>query len=76
MIIGIDFGTCFSSIAIMNGLIPVTNFGTTGDARGIPTLFMFSKALNTELYGTDCEIGEAVVNSKEVVRYMKKIVRQ
>ncbi|MBQ7761450.1 MAG: Hsp70 family protein [Clostridia bacterium] len=76
MIIGIDFGTCFSSIAIMNGLIPVTTFGSSTDARGIPTLFMFSKAFNTELYGTDCEIGEAVVNSKEVIRYMKKIVRQ
>ncbi len=76
MIIGIDFGTCYSSIAIMNGQIPITNFGSKGDERGIPSLFMYSRALNSELYGADCEIGEAVVNSKEVIRYMKRIVRQ
>ncbi|WP_400209349.1 hypothetical protein [Candidatus Methanarcanum hacksteinii] len=48
MIIGIDFGTCFSSIAVMQGLRPVDNIVDDYEQRyantslGIPTLFMFS----------------------------------
>lgn len=52
MIVGIDFGTCYSSAAIMSGLIPVTNYmktDTTG--MGIPSLFMYSAEEGRELYG-------------------------
>ncbi len=44
MIVGIDFGTCFSSVAIMNGLIPVTTCVKDTTGVGIPTLFMYSRS--------------------------------
>ena len=74
MIVGIDFGTCFSSAAIMSGLIPVTNYASDTN-EGIPSLFMFSKETGKELYGIDCTKREAVENEDDVVRYMKRLVR-
>ena len=50
MIIGIDFGTCYSSAAIMNGLIPVTTFIKDSTGMGIPSLFMYSEEKDRELY--------------------------
>lgn len=75
MIVGIDFGTCFSSAAIMNGLIPVTNYASD-TAEGIPSLFMYSKDLNKELYGNECTGKEGIENEEDVVRYMKRQVRE
>ena len=75
MKIGIDFGTCFSSIGFMNGRRPVTNILDDRNNSGIPTLFMYSKSKNEELYGYDCTTFEAIINNKDVVRYMKKMVR-
>lgn len=75
MIVGIDFGTCFSSAAIMNGLIPVTNYASD-TAEGIPSLFMYSKELGKELYGSECEGKEGLRNEGDVVRYMKRQVRE
>lgn len=77
MIIGIDFGTCFSSAAIMSGLIPVTNYmkrDTTG--MGIPSLFMYSEEDGKELYGEDCATGKAYRHASDIVRYMKRTVRE
>lgn len=77
MIIGIDFGTCFSSAAIMSGLIPVTNYmkrDTTG--MGIPSLFMYSEEDGKELYGEDCVTGKAYRHASDIVRYMKRTVRE
>ena len=77
MIIGIDFGTCFSSAAIMSGLIPVTNYmkrDTTG--MGIPSLFMYNADKDMEMYGEDCATGEAYRHASDIVRYMKRTVRE
>lgn len=75
MIVGIDFGTCFSSAAIMNGLIPVTNYASD-TAEGIPSLFMYSKDLGKELYGSECRGREGTENEADVVRYMKRQIRE
>ena len=77
MIIGIDFGTYFSSAAIMSGLIPVTNYmkrDTTG--MGIPSLFMYNADKDMEMYGEDCATGEAYRHASDIVRYMKRTVRE
>ncbi len=74
MIVGIDFGTCFSSAAIMSGLIPVTNYASDTN-EGIPSLFMYSEEAGRELYGIECTGKEAAENEDDVVRYMKRLVR-
>ncbi len=76
MIVGIDFGTCFSSVAIMNGLIPVTTCVKDTTGVGIPTLFMYSRSQNKELYGEECLTGEAFRHEEDIVRNMKRIVRE
>ncbi len=76
MIVGIDFGTCFSSVAIMNGHIPVTTYVKDTTGVGIPSLFMFSRELNTELYGEDCLTGDAFDHEGDIVRHMKRTVRE
>ncbi len=74
MIIGIDFGTCYSSVAVMEGTIPKA--GAVGGARGVPTLFMYSSLQNRELYGEDCNLMEAWDHPGEVVRNMKRRIRE
>lgn len=76
MIIGIDFGTCFSSAAIMNGLIPVTSYVKDTTGEGVPSLFMYSAEKNMEMYGEECTTGEAFRHSADIVRYMKRTVRE
>ena len=81
MIIGIDFGTCFSSIAVMQGLLPMDNITDKVEqhlgsaAMGIPSLFMYSKDLKKELYGIECLSANPRENP-EVIKYMKKKVRE
>ena len=76
MELGIDFGTCFSSIAIMNGTRPMTNLFDDDRGAGIPTLFMYSRKYQQEVYGFECTKSDAIQNSEDVVRYMKKMVRE
>ena len=76
MIVGIDFGTCFSSAAIMNGLIPVTTCVKDTTGVGIPTLFMYSKEQDKELYGEDCLTGDSFRHDADIIRNMKRIVRE
>ena len=76
MIIGIDFGTCFSSAAIMNGLIPVTTYVKDTTGEGIPSLFMYSAEQQKELYGEECNTGDAFRHSADIIRYMKRTVRE
>lgn len=76
MIIGIDFRTCFSSAAIMNGLIPVTSYVKDTTGEGVPSLFMYSAEKNMEMYGEECTTGEAFGHSADIVRYMKRTVRE
>ena len=76
MIVGIDFGTCFSSAAIMNGLIPVTTCVKDTTGVGIPTLFMYSKEQDKELYGEECLTGDSFRHDADIIRNMKRIVRE
>ncbi len=76
MILGIDFGTCFSSVAFMNGQIPVTDYIKDPNKTGIPTLFMHSRKTGKDLYGYDCTTAEAIINSADVVRNIKRIIRE
>ena len=81
MIIGIDFGTCFSSIAVMQGLRPIDNIVAEAEqtyadvSLGIPTLFMYSEQKQKECYGRDCLEANPVENP-EVIKYMKRKVRE
>ena len=76
MQIGIDFGTCYSSVAIMNGHIPVTTCVKDTTGVGIPSLFMYSVESQRELYGEECKTGESFRHSEDIVRYMKRMVRE
>ena len=76
MIIGIDFGTRFSCVAFMNGLIPVTDYINDPNKTGIPTIFMYSRNLNKELYGYECLSAEAAMNSADVIQNMKRTIRE
>lgn len=81
MIVGVDFGTCFSSIAVMDGKIPKDNMA--GDleqvlgntALGIPSLFMYSKEQKREIYGAGCLVANPHENP-DVIKYMKREVRK
>lgn len=81
MIVGVDFGTCFSSVAVMDGKIAKDNM--TGDleqvlgntALGIPSLFMYSKEQKKEVYGAGCLAANPHENS-DVIKYMKREVRK
>lgn len=75
MILGIDFGTCFSTVATMFGRTPVTDFMYDPNKTGTPSLFMYSQQ-SGEHYGYECLSGEAMKNKADVVRYIKKIVRE
>ncbi len=81
MIIGIDFGTCFSSIAVMQSAVPMDNLTDKfeqhlgSNAVGIPTLFMFSKEFQREMYGIECLSANPYENP-EVIKYMKRKVRE
>lgn len=76
MIVGIDFGTCYSSIAIMKGFNPIVTYVKETTQVGIPSRFMFSKESNRELYGIETKIGEAYKNPKDVIKNMKTLVRE
>lgn len=76
MLVGIDFGTCFSSAAIMSGAIPVTNFIKDASGLGIPSAFMYSEAKGKELYGDECFTGDSVGHEGDIIRYMKRTVRE
>lgn len=76
MLIGIDFGTCYTTAAIMNGLIPVTTFMRDTTGMGIPTLFRYSVEEDRELYGEECLTGDSYRHSADIVRNMKRTVRE
>ncbi len=75
MILGIDFGTCFSAVATMFGRTPVTDFMYDPNRTGTPSLFMYSPR-SGELFGYECLSAEAMTNSADVVRYMKRSLRE
>ncbi len=70
MILGIDFGTCFSLIAVKNNeddnLVKCNHI--PGCDSGVPTVFGYSSG--QPKYGFDCR------NEREVIKYIKKIIRE
>ena len=76
MIVGIDFGTCFSCIAIMKGFNPITTYIKDTTQEGIPSRFMYSKESGKELYGIDTMTGEAFKDYRNLIKNMKTLVRE
>ena len=76
MMVGIDFGTCFSSAAIMSGSIPVTNFIKDTSGTGTPSTFMYLEKNNKELFGEECFTADTVGSRNDIIRYMKRTVRE
>ena len=74
MILGIDFGTCFSSVSVMKGLSPVNAIVDDFNGLGIPSEFLYHDSKN--YYGLECRTGNALAYRADIVTNMKKMVRQ
>ena len=75
MILGIDFGTCFSTVAFMIGQEPRTDgIMRDPDKTGLPTEFLYLNG--QELFGYDCLDGEGGKHRADVIKYMKRTVRE
>ncbi len=76
MIIGIDFGTCFSSVSVMSGMVANTSFLRDSTGRGMPTAFIYDPATGREVMGEAAEAPEYYPRSRDIVRYIKRTVRE
>lgn len=76
MIVGIDFGTCYSTVAIMTGMLPDATYVRDSTGMGMPTLFMYSRQSGKELFGEQCETAEAWAHSDDVIRHIKRKIRE
>lgn len=76
IIVGIDFGTCYTSAAVMTGFLPVTTYLKDTTGMGVPSLFMYSEEEQMELFGEDCLTGTAFRHPNDVIRNMKRMVRE
>ncbi len=76
MIIGIDFGTCFSSVSVMSGMVPDNSFLRDETGMGMPTVFLFDAEKGAEVFGNDCESPEYYRRSGDIVRYVKRTIRE
>ena len=74
MQIGIDFGTCFSIIAFTERKNNPTIPGNY--QNGIPSTFMYSQTQKKYLFGNECDIGESIFDPADVIRHIKKKVRE
>ena len=75
MILGIDFGTCYSTVAFMIGSEPQsTGIMYDPDRTGLPTEFLYLNG--KELFGYDCINGEGGKHRADVIKYMKRTVRE
>ncbi len=73
MIIGIDFGSCYSSVAVMMSDNPVTSIVKSNSELGIPSIFLhFEGKLR---YGDDCLLGDASLHRRDCIEQMKREVR-
>ena len=77
MKIGIDFGTCYSWIAVLAGAKPaVAPFEELCENNaGIPSAFLYAND-GRELFGIECSGAIAAEQNSEIVRDMKRIVRK
>ncbi len=76
MIIGIDFGTCFSAVSVMSGMVPDTSLLRDDTGMGMPTVFLYDGEKGTEVFGDACESPDYYRRSGDVVRYVKRLVRR
>lgn len=75
MKIGIDFGTCFSCVAISDGPALNVDLVRGKTDSGIPTLFAYDPARGKELFGDDCATAGMATGSN-TIRYIKRTARQ
>ena len=77
MKIGIDFGTCYSWIAVLAGARPaVAPFEELCENNaGIPSAFLYSSD-GRELFGIECSGAIGAEQNSEIIRDMKRIVRK
>lgn len=66
MILGIDFGTCYSYVSVMIGDSIVDDAVTSSGSANIPTQYLFVN--NKEYFGREC-------NSASVRQYRDKIIK-
>ena len=71
MILGIDFGNCFSSIAVMIGDEPVTDYLEDDTGQGVPSCFLYNNG--REYFGENCFAGN--LPRSEIISKIKKEIR-
>ncbi|WP_298537589.1 hypothetical protein [uncultured Methanobrevibacter sp.] len=74
MIVGIDFGTCYSNVAVMVGDVPITDHIRNTTKYGIPTEFLFHD--DVEYYGVNCHSRDLVQYRGDIITRMKKLIRE
>lgn len=74
MKIGIDFGTCYSTVAVMDGNVPnATVTDITQNSVGVPSEFVCVG--NEVMYGYDCRGKGAYEHYADIVKNMKREFR-
>ena len=73
MILGIDFGTCYSSVAVMVGDEPVTSYLESSTILGVPSYFLYHDG--EKYYGEDCESDNLFPYRGDIIKKMKREVR-
>lgn len=75
MILGIDFGTCYSSVAIMIGENEAnTTFFKEQSELGIPSKFLYNDG--QKYFGMQCESVDLKDYREEIIDEMKKKIRE
>ncbi len=75
MIIGIDFGTCFSSVAVMSGMVPDTSLLRDSTGYGMPSAFLYDPEKRTVVCGEACDAPEYYPMGSQVIRHVKRTIR-
>ena len=73
MILGIDFGTCYSSVAVMVGDEPVTSYLESSSILGVPSYFLYHDG--EKYYGEDCESMNLFPYRGDIIKKMKREIR-
>ncbi len=76
MIVGIDFGTCYSCVTLTtpHGSLD-TNTVKGRTTLGIPTVLAFSKEYDREFFGDECSRA-SYVRDTEIIRHIKRTARE
>lgn len=73
MILGIDFGTCYSSVAVMVGREPVTSYLETISELGMPSCFLYHDG--QKYFGEDCDSSNLFDYRGDKIEKMKREIR-